>query len=339
MRIRLADAGKSRKGRKRGRGRRGRRRSRTFEATVALPRTASRGSARRARSGKAAGKGHTSAGRSQTKRSRAARRRQVAPPAAAASMGVLRGIRWRSVALRLPALLILVALTGLSVYAATDAKFFVYDAQIVGGRHLEPETIYRAAGVHEQSIFWISPRKVAERVLQLDGIKSVRVRCELPSVVTIEVEEREPIVMWRSMSQQQDLWLDEEGEVLPYHGDVNAPDMVFVVDYSQRYLEVGDRIKPEGMVQSVLQLDAAVSGARVFYYQPARGLSFTQRVDGGEWAVYVGTSEDLPRKIQVVQALTDYLQANSIQPRYVDVRWADHPVYGRPGGETKVVGE
>jgi hypothetical protein len=50
--------------------------------------------------------------------------------------------------------------------------------------------------------------------------------------------------------------------------------------------------------------------------------------------VYVGSSDDLQRKIQVMQALNAYLVPNGIRPRYVDVRWADHPVYGRPAGET-----
>jgi hypothetical protein len=235
--------------------------------------------------------------------------------------------------LRLVALMILAGLIGVSAYASTDAKFFVYRAKIVGASHLEAEKVYEAAGIHEQSIFWIEPSKVQERVVKLAGVKAARIHCELPSVVTIEVEERQPIVMWRATSQQEDLWLDEDGMVLPYHGDVNSAQMVFVVDYGERHLKVGDYIEPEGIVQSALQLADAVPGARVFFYHPDRGLSFTQEVAGRQWPVYVGTSEDLPHKIQVMQALTSYLQANGIQPRHVDVRWPEHPTFGRPPGE------
>jgi cell division protein FtsQ len=234
--------------------------------------------------------------------------------------------------------LVFVALAGLGsliAHASADAKFFVYEGRIVGARHSDAVEIYRTAGVHEQSIFWIDPQQVARRVIQLDGIRAVRVRCELPSRVIIEVEEREPAVMWRAGRQQRDWWLDGEGVVLPYHGDVNAPNTVFVVDSSDRELQIGDRIEPEGMAQSVLQLAQAVPGIRVFFYEPDRGLSFTQQVGGAEWPVYVGTSRDLARKIQVMQALTNHLQENEMRPRYVDVRWADHPVYGKaPAGET-----
>lgn len=278
------------------------------------------------------------ADRSQATRTRTARtrverlHRAQGASAATAPTGMLQRIQWRSVGWRLLALVVLAALIGALAYASSDFSFFVYrdSTRIEGARFLPADEIFAAAGVNELNIFWIDPAEVARRVVALDGVKAARVRCDLPARVTIKVEEREPVVMWRATSQEQDLWLDEAGVVLPYHGDVNSPDMVFVVDFGERHLQVGDQIEPEGIVQSVLQLAAALPGEQVYYYQPDRGLSFTHRVSGGEWPVYVGTSDDLARKIQVVQALTGYLVANNITPSYVDVRWAQHPVYGRP---------
>ena len=332
MRIQLAGDRKEQRGRKKLRKRRGRRRTRSYQSAITLPEV---------QAGSTSRKGRAQAKRRQAKRSRtgqerAARRRQAKKSQAPSSDPVLPAIRWRSIALRLPVCVILVALIGLGVYTSTDARFFVYEAQIVGARRLGAETIYQAAAAHEENIFWVDPQSVAQRIVQLDGIKGVRVRCELPAVVTIEVEEREPVVMWRATTQQEDLWLDADGVVLPYHGDVDSPDMIFVVDYGERHLRVGDRIQPDGVVQSAVQLAATVPGVKVFTYQPGWGLSFTQAADRAEWPVHVGTSEDLPRKIQVLQALTDYLQSNNVRPRYVDVRWADHPVYGRqPGGDVE----
>jgi hypothetical protein len=221
-------------------------------------------------------------------------------------------------------------LAGVTIYVSVDERFFVYEAQIEGARHLTPQAIYRAAQVHEQNILWIRPEGVAERVYQLDGIKAVRVRCRLPAQVMIEVIEREPAVLWRADSQGGDLWLDEDGIVLPYHGDGESSETIFVVDSSERHLQIGDRIEPEGIVSSVMQLAAALPGARVFFYETERGLYFSQETALGTWPVYVGTSEDLTRKIQVVQALTGYLVEQGVQPRYVDVRWPNHPVYGKP---------
>ena len=320
MRINLTGEDKSQRRRRKGK-RRGDRRSRTFESAIALPQASSRGSGRGARP------------RRKSRRSRTATRQQTTQPEVVAPSPVSPGIRWRTVLARMPMILILAALIGSIAYASADAKFFVYDARIMGASHLETETIYQAAGVHEQNIFWIQPQKATRRILQLEGIKAVRVHCSLPAQVTIEVEEREPVVMWRVQSQERDWWLDEEGIVLPYHGNVHSPNTIFVLDSSERHLKVGDRIEPEGIVRSVQQLAAALPEIKVFLYQEDRGLSFTQRVDGGGWPVYVGNSEDLPHKIQVVQALTDYLMTHNVHPRYVDVRWANHPVYGRPESE------
>jgi len=85
-------------------------------------------------------------------------------------------------------------------------------------------------------------------------------------------------------------------------------------------------------VRSVQRLAAALPKTRIFFYQADRGLSYTQRVEGGEWPVYVGTSEDLAAKIQILQALFDYFAAHGLHPGYVDVRWASHPAYGQPAG-------
>lgn len=347
MRINLADDSRSRRKRKKGRWRRGSRHHRSFDASVAVPQALPRdhtglgrsGSKRGRRSDKGSVEGRKPAGQSQatpgrTARSRGSQRRRSTQPELVALARASRRSQWRSVLRRLPIAVVVGALIWLAIYTSTDARFFVYDAQIVGGRHTGPEAIYHAAGVHEQNIFWVDPQRVAEDIMQLQGVKSVSVRCELPARVTIEVEEREPVVMWRATAHEQDLWLDKEGKVLPYHGDVNSPEMVFVVDYGERHLQIGDSVEPKGIVESTLQLDAALPGVKIFYHQPNRGLSFTHRVNGGEWPVYVGTADDLARKIQVLQALTEYLLDQGIYPRYVDVRWAEHPVYGRPFGET-----
>ncbi|HSR29426.1 MAG TPA: FtsQ-type POTRA domain-containing protein [Anaerolineae bacterium] len=322
MRINLADEKRDRgKGKKR-RGQRGRRRSRTYNASITLSQS----------SGSQIKKPSEQARAKESSKRKVWSRRQPAAETPAPSRRST-GVWWRAIARRVPATLILAALIAGAVYASTDARFFVYDARITGVQHLTVQQIYEAAGVHEQNIFWLDPQEVARRIIQVNGIRAVRVRFELPAQVSITVEEREPVVMWRATTQNKDHWLDGEGVVLPYHGDLNSPDMVFVVDFGERHLKEGDRIEPKGITRSALQLAAAVPGVRIFSYQPGQGLSFTQEVDGGQWPVYVGTSEDLPQKIQVLQALTEYVRDNHIQPRYVDVRWPAHPVYGRPSAE------
>lgn len=346
MRIVLVGDSKSQQRRSKALKRRSRR-SRTFQSAITVPQPVRRRTGAKTRVTDTIAKGRKKAKRSQTTRTRTARtraerRRRAQRAAAASSVGLLQSIHWRTARWRLLALVALAALIALIVYMSYDFSFFIYRGQtrIEGARFLQTGDIFAASGVNEQNIFWIDPAEVAGSVVALDGIRTARVRCNLlPALVTIEVEEREPVVMWRATSQGQDLWLDDAGVVLPYHGDVNSPDMVFVVDYGERQLQIGDRIEPEGIVQSVLQLAAALPGEQVYYYQPDRGLSFSHRVSTGEWPVYVGTSDDLARKIQVVQALTEYMLENNIRPRYIDVRWAERPVYGKPEAASLVGGD
>ena len=332
MRIRLADEDRSQRDRpvkgKRSKQRRGLR-MRTFQASLPMPQAPTRGP----RTGRAkAHRDPAAPQKERVQRSRPAVRRRKTTEAqpVQAPARVLASNR----AVPLAALLLLGLLICGAAFGSTDAQFFVYQAGVIGARHLRAEGIYQAAEIHEQNIFWVDPAAVARRIARLDGIKVARVRCQLPAIVTIEVEERQPKVLWRTSSQERDWWLDEEGMVLPYHGDAQAAETLFVVDSSQRELDFGQKIKPEGIVASVIQLAAALPQNRIFFYDAERGLSFTQKAQGAEWPVYVGSSEDLEHKIQVMQTLTAYLEANGIRPRYVDVRWAAHPVYGRPVGET-----
>lgn len=332
MRIDLVDNTRNRSKRQRDRSRR-RRASRAFDSAIALPEVPARGSERKKRRRQAAADA-----RALEKQARARRQRGSQAPASAAERRARRAAT-RGLLGRLPVLLLLVALAGGIFYGSADAQFFVYQAEIHGAQHVAPTTIYETAGVDEQNIFWIDPKQVAHRVVALEGIKTARVSCELPARVIIEVEERQPAIMWRAVGQERDWWLDGEGRVLPYHGDAQSPDTVFVVDTSARDLEVGQMVTPAGIARSVMQLAEALPDVQLFYYQADRGLSFTQQASTGSWPVYVGSSEGLARKIQVMLVLTAYLKANGIHPRYMDVRWPDHPVYGRSAAETLVEGQ
>jgi cell division septal protein FtsQ len=245
-----------------------------------------------------------------------------------------RRIPWGALLRRLPALLVLLGLIVVFAYTSTDAEFFVYEASVTGAHHLDAGAIYQAAGIHEQNIFWIRPEQVAGRIAEIEGIKAVRVHCNLlPTEVRIEVKEREPVIMWRALNHNQDWWLDEAGMVLPYHGDPHAPETVFVVGSGKLQTVVGGIIEPKGVTSSVMQLVSAMPETRIYFYDDDRGLSFRQELNGVEWPVYVGTSEHLWHKIQVVQALTAHFIERDIQPQYVDVRWAEYPAYGQPAGE------
>jgi len=315
MRISLAEPKGSRKRPRR----RGRRRLRTFESSFVQPQAQQQ---------------------QNSKPARAAERRSGAPvkpsgdlASTPPQLATKRRSRWRTVGLRILATSVLVVLVGGIVHLSAAKRFFVYDAEIVGNHHIARDRIYQEAGIDEMNVFWINPKKAAQRIEKLDGIKGARVGFGLPARVRIEVEERKPVMLWRvgPNGEGGDWWLDEEGVVLPYHGVL--ADAVFMIDKSGRGLQSGDRVEPQDIVTSVQQLAAALPEVEVFWHQPDRGLSFNQSTSFGQWTVFFGDSKDLVRKIEVLQAVTAHLKAEGIRARYVDVRWPDHPVYGDASGK------
>jgi hypothetical protein len=244
---------------------------------------------------------------------------------------------WQTVVARLPAALLLGGLIALIFYVSVAEQFFIYDAKIIGSHHIDRDKIYQAAGVHEQNIFWVRPERVSDAVTSLVGIRSAQVHCSLPAELTITVTERKPVVLWRSETQAGDLWLDEEGIVLPYPGVIS--ETVFVLGSSERDLSEGDRLEPDGIVPSVQQIAASLPEVKLFEYDQDHGLSFTQTTPHGSWPVYLGDSKDIERKVQIVRALTDYFNAEKTSPAYIDVRWAEYPVYGKAGASADLSGE
>lgn len=339
MRINLAEQDKRQPRR--------RKRSRTFDAAWVQPRVQTAPAVkRRSRPGVMPGveprrrsRPGAMPGVEPRRRSRSDAARPVAEPVARPAPTVRR-FPWHLILPRVPAMVILAGVIALFTYISTAEEFFVYQAQVEGVHHLDAGTIYQTAAIDEQNIFWIEPHQVAARIGQIEGVKRVHVRCRVwPAEVTITVEEREPVILWRAQSQGRDWWLDEEGVVLPYHGDPKSPETVFVIDSSERHLKTGDRIRPEGIASSVRQWAAALPDVRIFFYEPDRGLSFVQQVNGRKWPVYVGTGNDAPRQIQIVQALTEHFVTQNLYPLYVDARWAEHPVYGWPVSEASAGGQ
>jgi hypothetical protein len=226
--------------------------------------------------------------------------------------------------------LLLLGLAALVAYASLDARFFVYGAEIEGNQYVSSDLIYGASDVHEQHIFWVEPRAVADRVAAVPGIKSARVRVGLPARLRIQVAEREPALVWRA---ERDWWLDDDGMILPYgEPEATADNTIFVIDQSERSLEGEAMLQPSEMVRWVHRLADALPGVTVFWYQPERGLNYTQYMSGHKYQVYVGDGQDLTHKIQAVRAMDSYLLGNGIRPTYVDVRWPDLPVYGSETG-------
>lgn len=73
--------------------------------------------------------------------------------------------------------------------------FRVERVEVLGVRYLEPYTVVRAAGIDQGSSVFDEPGAWRAGVLELPLVAGVRVRRRLPSTVSIEVQEVEPVAL------------------------------------------------------------------------------------------------------------------------------------------------
>jgi cell division protein FtsQ len=226
---------------------------------------------------------------------------------------------WQVRGARLSGLLTL-ALLGWAVYTLfAMPRFFVYGAEIRGNVAISAHEIYSASGVDNQSIFWLNPAKVVERVTSLPNIKSATVSIALPAKVVIDVVERRPELVWQT--DETVWWVDQEGMIVPPKGDVTS--MLRIIDDDQQPLEPGYQIDPT-IVEGAQTLRLLVPEVSVIRYSRLQGLTVSTS-EG--WPVYLGDGSEIKAKLVVLTALLADLKERNVTPVFIDLHDPLRPYY------------
>ncbi len=198
--------------------------------------------------------------------------------------------------------------------------FYVYEITVLGNTTVSAAEIYQASGLEGFSIFYIDPYQVEAAVTSLPNIQEAKVRCQLPAVVTIEVVERRPQIVW--LMGETQYWIDAEGTVLLIRDDLPS-EVIFVQDLEERSLRPGERIDP-GMLEAIQSLRAALPEVQVFQHSSLQGFSFTTAQG---WPVYLGLGDRAEAKAAILRALLRKLEAEGLQPEFLDLRFEGRPYY------------
>ena len=218
---------------------------------------------------------------------------------------------WRVRGAKLTAIFILAGL-GWGLYALFSTPlFFVYGAEIQGNVAVSSREIYNASGIDSQSIFWIGPAEVIDRIMTLPNIKSALVSVSLPAKVTIEVIERRPELLWQT--GETVWWVDQEGTIVPPRGDVDG--MLRIIDDDRKPLEAGYRVDPT-IIQGAQTLRILAPDVSVIRYSRSQGL--TVATPEG-WPVYLGDGSQIKAKLVVLTAVLADLKARNVTPAYINV--------------------
>lgn len=229
--------------------------------------------------------------------------------------------RWSAFSWRLVSGTITLSLLGLLFLFFSTDFFYVHSIAVGGLRYLTKEEVFALTDIANLHIFWVDPVQVRENVLRSPTIADVDVQVGWPpQIVTILVEEREPVLVWEQSGVAT--WVDIQGRVMRQRDD--RPELLRIVS------EVNDGPLSQNVqvdisiVSGALQLRTLYPNITVLRYDPGKGLGYQ---DGRGWLAWFGSGSNMPEKLKVYNQLVDNLLTRGIQPREINLVSPNAPYY------------
>ena len=197
-------------------------------------------------------------------------------------------------------------------YALTEPSFFVYSIELVDTDFIPGDEVYRASGIHGLNIFWVDPDEVAANIEIVPGVRHVTVEVDWPATVYVEVDEKEPVLLWRQGGEQ--VWVDGGGHTFPARQQLDWL-LPVIVDDVESPLVHGALI-PIDVVAGARQLKQLRPNIELLYYDVGQGLSYQ---DGRDWRGFFGTGNDMTMKLLVYETLIERLVTRGIWPKTISV--------------------
>ncbi|MEW6717385.1 MAG: FtsQ-type POTRA domain-containing protein [Chloroflexota bacterium] len=185
-------------------------------------------------------------------------------------------------------------------------------------------------GIHGLPIFAVSTDQVMDRLQgSFPDIKSVSVRVELPNIVQVTVKERQPVLAWQR--EGKTVWVSADGLAYTPRGDPSLPLVVHAegpppLPPVKSDLPVGtQRLLTPQMVLAFQILRMYAPAEADLLYHPDRGLGWEDPLG---WHVYFGHEvNEIEKRLEVYQAIRDYLETEGLQPSLVSVENIHAPFY------------
>lgn len=220
-------------------------------------------------------------------------------------------------------LLLLALCLGFMGVIAQGDEYYVMSPEISGTRFVPPEEIASAAAVAGLHAFWVDPAQIEAAVRQVPNVADVRVRALWPNRVTIEVTEREPVLLW--IDGQTARWADATGHLMPVRSQIEGL-LTVIAEEGAVSVQTMERL-PEALVAGALALHALIPQVRELRYASSGGLAFE---DARGWTAYFGVGDDMAQKLVIYNALVASLEARGLRPLALVVDDVRHPYYRLP---------
>jgi hypothetical protein len=220
--------------------------------------------------------------------------------------------------------------------------FQVTAVNLKGAQRLSAEVILSQLDLVGKSIITLEPEGIKDRVeANFPGIRSAQVTVNLPARVTIQVEEREPIILWEQ--EGSSMWIDAEGVVFPIFGEAEIFHRVIAVgdpppepeisitdidadtgEFSQHFENRPPRTTAE-FVETMISLSTIVPEGSQLQYHPQFGLGWH---DPQGWMVYFGQdTTNIDSKLTEYQSILSLLNQQGITPALISLEFIHAPFY------------
>jgi cell division protein FtsQ len=219
------------------------------------------------------------------------------------------------------------------VYVTASPRFTVREIQVEGVHLLRPAVAIQLSEARGRSIWFVDPERVTANLRTNAYVEQASAYLTLPDQLTIVVRERRPEVRWQSAGQL--FLVDADGRVMGADAAAVLTGTLVIEDRSGELVEPNTQLDPDALElarELALRLPAELG-------QSPGGIAWATDtgivVDLGGRTVIFGRSDNLERKLQVLQLLLSEQAAFTI----LDLR-PETPYYrndqpgGAPSGET-----
>jgi cell division protein FtsQ len=225
---------------------------------------------------------------------------------------------------------------------ASLSAFQISSIGLRGAHRLSAEAVLSQIDLVGSSIITVEPDMIETMVQdRFPSLSSVRVSVSLPASLTLQVVEREPLILWQQDTSAH--WIDAEGVMFPVFGEAEvaqtvaangdpppAPE-IFTPEVDDETGEISHLLEPglpnttPEFVQAVLSLSTYVPEGTTLQFDPRFGLGWR---DPNGWLVYFGRdTNNIDVKLTEYQTIIGAMTKQNITPALISLEFLHAPYY------------
>lgn len=247
---------------------------------------------------------------------------------------------------------LILILAAVSAFSMWNSPFFqIQSVEVLGLQRLSTDEVNALLRLENLAVIEIDPSEIKDLVVQAyPDLINVRVRVQMPNIVSVSAQERQPILAFQSGDQLT--WADAEGVLFTARGDagplltiytdgdlplapvLSNPDQLAMQEAAGEETET--TAQPTAIANAPRQVNAVLLEAAQglsqklppetqLVYSAQEGLGWT---DPNGWQVYIGRDLSLfEEKYLMYQGIASHLNDQGLRPSMVSVEHLNAPYY------------